>query len=96
MGVGVTCLLAAIAFQFAEAGSLPEVAYLTFADRVYAACYVAIALALVESIYGNILTRRGDKAAAQRVDRACRIGFPVVLALAIAAAVVPSVVHVGG
>jgi hypothetical protein len=47
--IGVTCLLAAIALQFAEASSLPEVSYLTLADRVYIACYVAIAAALIET-----------------------------------------------
>jgi hypothetical protein len=81
--IGITCLLAAIAFQFAEAGSLPEVAYLTFADRVYVVSYVAIGLAVVESIYTNALFRRGDKERAARVDRWCRVAFPVVLVVAL-------------
>src|SRR6185369_1840698 len=70
--IGITCLLAAIAFQFAEAGTLPEIAYLTFADRVYVVCYVAIGLAVLESIWTNVLARRGKKERAQKIDLACR------------------------
>jgi hypothetical protein len=76
VGIGVTCLLAVIAFQFAEATSLPAVAYLTFADRVYAICYFAIALALIESIWGNTMVRRGLNERADKLDRICRWAFP--------------------
>ena len=47
--IGITCVLAAIAFQLAEAAALPAVDYLTLADRVYAICYVAIGLAVLET-----------------------------------------------
>ncbi len=77
IGIGVTCLLAVIAFQFAEATSLPAVAYLTFADRVYAICYFAIALALIESIWSNTMARRGERERADRLDRICRWTFPI-------------------
>lgn len=86
--VGVTCLLAAIAFQFAEASSLPEVSYLTLADRVYIVCYVAIAAALVETVYTNRLARRGDKARAEKVDERCRIAFPAIVLLALVVSLV--------
>jgi hypothetical protein len=81
--IGVTCVLAAIAFQFAEASSLPEVAYLTLADRVFAVCYVAIGLAVMQTIYSNGLARRGKKAEAALLDRRCRAVFPVVLIAAL-------------
>lgn len=77
VGIGVTCLLAVIAFQFAQASSLPAVAYLTFADRVYAICSFAISLAMIESIWGNSLARRGLHEQADRIDRLCRWAFPV-------------------
>jgi hypothetical protein len=82
--IGVTCVLAAIAFQFAEASTLPEVAYLTLADRTYAVCYIAIGLAVIETVYSNDLARRGKKAEAAFVDRGCRFVFPLVLTLSIA------------
>jgi hypothetical protein len=88
--IGVTCLLAAIAFQFAEAGTLPEIAYLTLADRVYAICYAALALALVFTIYGNSLSRKNRRSDAVRVDRVGRVAFPVGLALVLIVAVVRS------
>lgn len=89
VGIGVTCLLAAIAFQLAQASTLPEVAYLTLADLVYAVCYVVIALALAESLYTNVLARRDQRERALRVDRACRVAFPAGFAvlLALSAAV---------
>ncbi len=83
VGLGVTCLLTAIAFQTAEAGSLPEVEYLTLADRAYASCYVALALAILESVYMNALARRGQKPRAVTLDRRARLVFPSVLMVAL-------------
>jgi hypothetical protein len=87
VGIGVTCLLAAIAFQLAQASTLPEVAYLTLADLVYVAAYLVIALALAESIYTNLLARRGQAERALRVDARCRLAFPVGFVLLVAAGV---------
>ena len=73
MQIGVTCLLAAVALQFAEGGTLPEVSYLTLADRAYAVFYVGIAAAVVESIRRSnppAALPRADGARARRVDRA--------------------------
>lgn len=83
VSVGVTCFLSAIALQFAEAGTLPEVEYLTLADRVYAACYVALALSLLATLYSAALAKKGETTAALRVDRRGRIWFPVGLLLAV-------------
>lgn len=86
--IGVTSLLAAIAFQFAEASTLPEVSYLTLADRVYIVCYIAIAAALIATIFANRLARRGEKHRAQRCNRYCRVAFPSALLLALTASIV--------
>jgi hypothetical protein len=83
VGIGVTCLLAAIAFQLAEAGSLPAVAYLTLADRIYAACYAALAIALMASIWATSLVRRSLRAKALRIDRICRTAFPLGMVLVV-------------
>jgi hypothetical protein len=88
ISVGVTCLLAVIAFQFAQSSTLPAVAYLTFADRVYAICYFAIALAMVESIWGNTLVRHGKKERADELDSICRWAFPVGIAALVSLSVV--------
>lgn len=83
VSIGVTCLLAAIALQFSESSRLPEVAYLTLADRVYVACYLAIALTLVESVYTNSLVRKKHRPAALLVERRSRVFFPIALVVAI-------------
>jgi len=88
VSVGVTCLLSAIALQFAEGGTLPEVEYLTLADRIYATCYVALALALLATLRSAALAKRGDAAAALRSDRKGRSWFPVGLLLALVLCVV--------
>ncbi|HEY1960724.1 MAG TPA: hypothetical protein VGH28_34165 [Polyangiaceae bacterium] len=90
MQIGVTCLLAAIALQFAEGGTLPEVSYLTLADRCYAVCYVAIAAAIVESISVNSLVRRKNREGALRLDRVCRRLFPVLVVIALAVSIARS------
>jgi len=77
VSIGVTCLLAAIAFQLTQASTLPEIAYLTLADLVFAVSYLTIALTLVESLYSNVLARRGERERAIRVDRLCRVAFPL-------------------
>jgi hypothetical protein len=90
VSIGVTCLLAAIAFQFAESSSLPEVAYLTLADRVYVACYLTIALTLVESIYTHSLVRKGHHHRALRVEKMFRKFFPLALLAAMGVSAVLS------
>ncbi len=76
VSIGVTCLLSAIALQFAEGGTLPEVEYLTLADRVYATSYVALALALLATLHSAALARKGDTESALQADRRGNSGFP--------------------
>jgi hypothetical protein len=88
--LGVTCLLAAIAFQLAQASTLPEVAYITLADKVYVVCYITIALALGESLTGNNLSRVGKREQAVRLDRFCRWAFPATVIGGVALALLTS------
>jgi len=88
--VAVTCLLAAVALQLSEGSTLPEVSYLTIADRAFATSYVAIALAILQVVYTNYLARSGKQDRALKLDRLCRVAFPAglvfVLALVVARA----------
>jgi hypothetical protein len=93
VGIGVTCLLAAIAFQLTQATTLPEVAYLTLADLVYFVSYLLIALALVESLYTNVQARKGLRDRALSVDRACRFAFPAGLAILVGLSALASVLQ---
>src|SRR5579859_3927802 len=81
--IGITCVLAAIAFQFVQAANLPEVAYTTLADRVYAVCYLAIALALIETVYTHSLARHDRRSAAATIDRRARWLFPLLTTAAL-------------
>jgi hypothetical protein len=83
VNIGVTCVLSAIAFQFVQASTLPEVAYTTLTDRVYVVCYVAIALALAQAVYGNTLTRNQRKDRAVAVASRCRWLFPLLTGCAV-------------
>lgn len=82
--IDVTCLLAVVALQFAEASDLPDVSYLTIADRTYAASYVAIALATLQTVWTNSLVHAGKRERALVVDRWSRVAFPVGLLIALA------------
>jgi neurotransmitter-gated ion-channel len=86
--IGVTCMLAAIALQLAYASSLPNVNYLTIADWFFSISYVAIACAVVQTVFTNRLSRNGDKQAATRVDLWSRRIFPAVLVGAVVVACV--------
>ena len=85
--ISVTCLLAAIALQFAEGNALPAVSYLTLADRAYATSYVAIALSVLQVVFTDHLMRTGRDRVARTVDRWSRVLFPAGLVLALVTAV---------
>jgi hypothetical protein len=75
--IGITCMLSIIAFQLAQADSLPRVPYLTIADRIYTVCYLLIALSIACAVYEAHLFREGKEKNAERVDRIGRKWFPV-------------------
>lgn len=77
-GIGITCMLSIIAFQLAQADTLPHVPYLTIADRIYTICYILIAVALVCAVIEAYWFRNGQEARAESVDRVGRKLFPVV------------------
>ena len=81
MSVGATSMLAAIAFNFAVAGSLPRLSYMTLMDGFIFTCYTAIFLSLVLDVRVWRLHRGGQDKKAERVDRACRWLFPACFGL---------------
>ncbi len=76
-GIGITCMLSIIAFQLAQADTLPRVPYLTIADRVYTICYILIAVALGCAVIEAYWWRTGHEARAESVDRIGRVLFPL-------------------
>ena len=76
--IGITCMLSIIAFQLAQADTLPRVPYLTIADRIYTICYILIALALACAVLEAYWTRTGREHRAERLDHLGRSMFPLV------------------
>ena len=87
-GIGVTAVLAIIAFQITQADSLPKVGYLTMADKVYTVCYVFTGGALGMVIHGAWLSTHGKEALYERLYRIYRRWFPVLFLSLFASAVV--------
>jgi hypothetical protein len=75
--IGATALLSIIAFHLAVSGQLPDVGYLTVTDILMMGTYLFIFSALVESVWVNALSKRGCTDTANRIDRMCRVRFPV-------------------
>jgi len=74
--MAATAFLTVVAYQFAIAGSLPKVAYLTIMDRLMIASFVLIALTALESMVVVKLERAHPEHVA-RLDRMSRWLFPM-------------------
>ncbi len=85
--VGITCMLAIITFQITQADTLPRVPYLTLADRVYTACYLATAAALGIVLWESYVTTGGNLDAAIKLDKRMRRWFPVAFALLVSVSI---------
>jgi len=81
VALGATALLTVIALKFVIADTLPDVSYLTNADILLIGSYIVVFLALCESVFTHYLFRKGKEVVSRKVDRACRVVFPVSYAL---------------
>ena len=72
-GVSSTGMLTVIAYQLILADSLPRFPYLTLMDKVALLTLVFIAMTMLE----NIVATRMEPEGRRRLDRACRVVFPV-------------------
>jgi hypothetical protein len=80
MGIGATSMLTMIAYQFAMAGFLPRISYVTVADQFIQWSLVLVFLAMMEAVGTAALVAYGKEAVALRVDRWCRLLFPLAFA----------------
>jgi hypothetical protein len=80
-GIGITAVLAIIAFQITQADTLPKVGYLTLADKVYTVCYLFTAGALALIIHGAWLATHGGEERANKLYRRYRTFFPILFVL---------------
>ena len=84
VSIAFTIMLTVVAFNFAIAGSLPRVPYLTFLDAVLTVCYLSVFLSLILIMVAQRLEARGREAAEEKLKRTCRWVFPGALAVSVA------------
>lgn len=77
IGLGVTALLAAIAFQWTISNDIPSVGYVTSVDKIFILSYFLIILSMVESLLTNHLYRMEHHKLADRFDKAGIILTPI-------------------
>ncbi len=81
IGVSMTAVLTLIAYRFAVGADLPKVSYVTRMDQFLLGATVLMFATLVEVIVTSTLARGERLALARRVDRWCRVLFPLLFAL---------------
>jgi hypothetical protein len=82
--VVATGILTVVAYQFALAGNMPRVAYLTLMDAVTTLSFSMMGLAFLQNMFVVPLRER-DPARALALDRTCRWAFPLAYAIGLAA-----------
>jgi len=79
VGCTVTSLLASIAFQLTINGNLPDIGYLTNADKLFHLFYLLITIALVQTVISFHFDRQGNKKFSHALEIGGRIVFPIIL-----------------
>ncbi len=75
--MGVTALLACIAFHYTQADTLPDVTYLVAADKLFLGSYVFITATMLISVFAFLAHERSP-ALSRRADRLGLLGLPSV------------------
>jgi len=78
VGLTVTSLLASIAFQISLSDSLPDIGYLTTADRIFHLSYFLIMMAMGQMVYAYNLFVANELDRARKVDVLGRFLYPVI------------------
>ena len=81
MGIGATSMLTLIAYHFALANFLPRISYLTLADQFILWSLILVFLAVMEAVSTAALVNYGNEVLALRIDRWCRLIFPLAFAV---------------
>jgi hypothetical protein len=84
VGLTVTSLLASIAFQISLADSLPDIGYLTTADRIFHLSYFLIMVAMGQMVYAYNLFVAEQAERARSLDLAGRVLYPLVFFVGVA------------
>lgn len=85
INIAVTSMLTLIAYRFAIDSQLPRLPYMTRLDVFILTSTLLVFLSLIEVLVTTILDHNQQVARAKRIDRYCRVIFPLIFALASAA-----------
>lgn len=77
ISVAVTSMLTLIAYRFMVDGLVPRVSYFTRLDLFILGGTLLVFLTLIISVLTGVLARKERHESADRIDRVCRICFPV-------------------
>jgi hypothetical protein len=92
ISVAVTSMLTLIAYRFTVDTQLPRLPYMTRLDVFFLVSTLLVFFSLVEVLVTTILDNNQQTARAKKIDRYCRVIFPVIFAIALIAIFV----HPGG
>jgi hypothetical protein len=77
LGLSASAVLTLVAFQWSLGQFLPRVSYMTTLDHFLIVSMIFVFLALGEAITSTRLAVRGHRELAFKLDRVCRIAFPI-------------------
>jgi len=89
INVAVTSMLTLIAYRFAIDSQLPRLPYMTRLDAFILTSTILVFFSLIEVLVTTILDNNQQTERAKKIDRYCRVIFPVIFAVASIAIFVP-------
>jgi hypothetical protein len=82
-GVGVAAIFGAVSSEIVTTSNLPDMPYLTLADKIHLFSLFVIFLSLLQSCLTLRLFRKGNVKRAARIDRISLFAFPIAYAVII-------------
>ena len=82
INVAVTSMLTLIAYRFAIDSQLPRLPYMTRLDAFILTSTILVFFSLIEVLVTTILDNNQQTERAKKIDRYCRVIFPVIFLLA--------------
>jgi hypothetical protein len=76
-GVGLAAIFGAVSSEIVVASNLPDMPYLTLADKIHLFSLFVIFLSLLQSCLSLRLLRHGNSALSARIDRISLFAFPI-------------------
>jgi cadmium resistance protein CadD (predicted permease) len=82
ISIAVTSMLTLIAYRFAVDSQLPRLPYMTRLDSFFLTSTLLVFFSLIEVLVTTILDNKQQTERAKKIDRSCRVIFPVIFLLA--------------